>query len=76
MPGAFGGAIEDWRRRIQQLEGAPELVGAAPFLSLSSDSIISQRFAHDPRKDREKVSPIPPYGSFVLISQTQISLMH
>jgi lipoprotein-releasing system permease protein len=29
---AGGAAIPDWRQRIQQLSGAPELVGAAPYL--------------------------------------------
>ncbi|MEA3150554.1 MAG: lipoprotein-releasing system permease protein, partial [Gammaproteobacteria bacterium] len=33
---AAGGAIVDWRQRIQQLEGAPELIGAAPFLDTAA----------------------------------------
>jgi lipoprotein-releasing system permease protein len=37
---AGGGAIVDWRRRIEQLKGAPELVGAAPFLD--TDAMLSR----------------------------------
>src|ERR1700744_3662200 len=29
---AGGGAIEDWRARVDQLQGSPGLVGEAPFL--------------------------------------------
>jgi lipoprotein-releasing system permease protein len=38
---AAGGAIVDWRQRIQQLEGAPELIGAAPFLD--TDAMLSRQ---------------------------------
>jgi lipoprotein-releasing system permease protein len=38
---AGGAAIPDWRLRIQQLNGAPELVGAAPYLD--SDAMLSRQ---------------------------------
>jgi lipoprotein-releasing system permease protein len=38
---AGGAAIVDWRQRIQQLKGAPELVGAAPFLD--TDAMLSRQ---------------------------------
>ena len=38
---AGGGAIVDWRRQIQALDGAPELVGAAPFLD--TDAMLSRQ---------------------------------
>jgi lipoprotein-releasing system permease protein len=38
---AAGGAIVDWRQRILELEGAPELVGAAPFLD--TDAMLSRQ---------------------------------
>src|SRR5882757_694248 len=38
---AGGAAIEDWRKRIQQLRGAPELVGAAPYLD--TDAMLSRQ---------------------------------
>jgi lipoprotein-releasing system permease protein len=38
---ASGGAIPDWRQRIQQLDGAPELVGAAPYLD--TDAMLSRQ---------------------------------
>ncbi len=38
---AGGEAIPDWRQRIQQLDGAPELVGAAPFLD--TDAMLSRQ---------------------------------
>jgi len=37
---AGGAAIPDWRLRIQQLNGAPELVGAAPYLD--TDAMLSR----------------------------------
>lgn len=37
---ADGAAIVDWRQRIQALGGAPELVGAAPFLD--TDAMLSR----------------------------------
>jgi len=50
-------------------------IGAAALFSLSSNGIISQRFTHDSGKDREKMSPVPPYCPLVLTGQTQKSLM-
>jgi lipoprotein-releasing system permease protein len=38
---AGGAAIPDWRLRIQQLGGAPELVGAAPYLD--TDAMLSRQ---------------------------------
>jgi len=38
---AGGAAIGDWRQRIQRLEGAPELIGAAPFLD--TDAMLSRQ---------------------------------
>ncbi len=38
---AGGAPIVDWRRRIEQLRGAPELVGAAPFLD--TDAMLSRQ---------------------------------
>jgi lipoprotein-releasing system permease protein len=38
---AGGAAIVDWRQRIQQLDGSPELVGAAPFLD--TDAMLSRQ---------------------------------
>ena len=38
---ADGAAIADWRQRIQQLRGAPELVGAAPYLD--TDAMLSRQ---------------------------------
>jgi lipoprotein-releasing system permease protein len=38
---AAGAPIRDWRDRIQQLEGAPGLVGAAPFLD--TDAMLSRQ---------------------------------
>jgi len=38
---AGGAAIVDWRQRIQRLEGAPELIGAAPFLD--TDAMLSRQ---------------------------------
>jgi lipoprotein-releasing system permease protein len=38
---AAGAPIRDWRNRIQQLEGAPGLVGAAPFLD--TDAMLSRQ---------------------------------
>ena len=35
-----GAAIVDWRQRIAKLEGAPELVGAAPYLD--TDAMLSR----------------------------------
>jgi lipoprotein-releasing system permease protein len=37
---AAGGPIGDWRTRIQQLQGMPGLVGAAPFLD--TDAMLSR----------------------------------
>jgi lipoprotein-releasing system permease protein len=38
---AGGAPIPDWRLRIQQLSGAPELVGAAPYLD--TDAMLSRQ---------------------------------
>ena len=38
---AGGQAIPDWRERIARLQGAPELVGAAPFLDI--DAMLSRQ---------------------------------
>src|SRR5882762_3520922 len=38
---AAGAAIPDWRLRIQQLHGAPGLVGAAPYLD--TDAMLSRQ---------------------------------
>jgi len=38
---AGGAAIVDWRQRIQQLKGAPELLGAAPYLDI--DAMLSRQ---------------------------------
>ena len=38
---AGGAAIVDWRQRISQLQGATELVGAAPFLD--TDAMLSRQ---------------------------------
>jgi lipoprotein-releasing system permease protein len=38
---AGGAAIADWRQRIQQLRGAPELAGAAPYLD--TDAMLSRQ---------------------------------
>ena len=38
---AGGAAIDDWRQRIEQLHGAPELVGAAPYLD--TDAMLSRQ---------------------------------
>src|ERR1700676_3017050 len=38
---AAGAPIRDWRKRIQQLTGAPGLVGAAPFLD--TDAMLSRQ---------------------------------
>ena len=38
---AGGAAIVDWRSRIRQLQGAPELVGAAPYLD--TDAMLSRQ---------------------------------
>jgi len=38
---AGGAAIPDWQQRIQQLDGAPELVGAAPYLD--TDAMLSRQ---------------------------------
>jgi lipoprotein-releasing system permease protein len=38
---AGGAAIPDWRLRIQQLTGAPELTGAAPYLD--TDAMLSRQ---------------------------------
>jgi lipoprotein-releasing system permease protein len=38
---AGGAAIPDWRQRIQQLRGSPELVGAAPYLD--TDAMLSRQ---------------------------------
>jgi len=38
---AGGAPIVEWRRRIQQLKGAPGLVGAAPFLD--TDAMLSRQ---------------------------------
>ncbi len=38
---AGGAAIPDWRQRIQQLSGAPGLVGAAPYLD--TDAMLSRQ---------------------------------
>jgi lipoprotein-releasing system permease protein len=38
---AGGAAIPDWRQRIEQLKGAPELVGAAPYLD--TDAMLSRQ---------------------------------
>jgi lipoprotein-releasing system permease protein len=40
---AGGAAIGDWRQRLEQLKGAPELVGAAPFLD--TDAMLSRQTA-------------------------------
>jgi lipoprotein-releasing system permease protein len=40
---AGGAAIEDWRRDIQALRGAPGLLGAAPFLD--TDAMLSRQSA-------------------------------
>ena len=41
-PSSAGGApIDDWRRDIQQLEGSPGLVGAAPYLD--TDAMLSRQ---------------------------------
>ncbi len=40
---AGGAAIVDWRERIERLNGAPELVGAAPFLD--TDAMLSRQTA-------------------------------
>src|SRR5271170_4356302 len=38
---AAGAPISDWRTRIQQLQGSPGLVGAAPFLD--TDAMLSRQ---------------------------------
>jgi lipoprotein-releasing system permease protein len=38
---AGGAAIIDWRQRISQIQGAPELLGAAPFLD--TDAMLSRQ---------------------------------
>lgn len=38
---AGGAPIVDWRQRIRRLEGAPELVGAAPYLD--TDAMLSRQ---------------------------------
>jgi lipoprotein-releasing system permease protein len=38
---AGGAAIVDWRQRIAQIQGAPELLGAAPFLD--TDAMLSRQ---------------------------------
>jgi lipoprotein-releasing system permease protein len=38
---AGGAAIPDWQARIQQLQGMPELLGAAPFLD--TDAMLSRQ---------------------------------
>ncbi len=40
LTAAGGGPIADWRQRIEQLKGAPGLVGAAPFLDI--DAMLSR----------------------------------
>jgi lipoprotein-releasing system permease protein len=40
---AQGGAIEDWRASVAQLEGSPGLIGAAPFLD--TDAMLSKQSA-------------------------------
>ncbi len=40
LSAAGGGPIADWRQRIEQLQGAPGLVGAAPFLDI--DAMLSR----------------------------------
>jgi lipoprotein-releasing system permease protein len=37
---AAGAPIPDWRARIKQLQGSPELIGAAPFLDI--DAMLSR----------------------------------
>src|SRR5208283_3612830 len=39
--GAGGAPIDDWRRDIEQLEGSPGLVGAAPYLD--TDAMLSRQ---------------------------------
>ncbi len=38
---AGGASIDDWRQRLAQLKGAPELLGAAPFLD--TDAMLSSQ---------------------------------
>jgi lipoprotein-releasing system permease protein len=40
---AGGAAISDWRQRLDQLKGAPELIGAAPYLD--TDAMLSRQSA-------------------------------
>jgi lipoprotein-releasing system permease protein len=51
---AHGGAIADWRTRIQQLEGATGLIGTAPFLDI--DAMLS----HPPAMSGAVVRGIDP----------------
>ena len=46
-----GPAIPDWRDRLERLKGAPELVGAAPFLDI--DAMLSRQPAMSGRDRRE-----------------------
>jgi lipoprotein-releasing system permease protein len=56
---AGGAAISDWRQRLDQLKGAPELIGSAPFLD--TDAMLSRQAAMsgaivrgiDPEKEGE-----------------------
>src|SRR5580698_9528282 len=41
LSAAGGGAIPDWQARLGQLQGAPGLVGAAPFLD--TDAMLSKQ---------------------------------
>jgi len=40
LSAAAGGPIADWRQRVEQLQGTPGLVGAAPFLDI--DAMLSR----------------------------------
>lgn len=40
LSAAGGGPIADWRQRVEQLQGTPGLVGAAPFLDI--DAMLSR----------------------------------
>jgi lipoprotein-releasing system permease protein len=52
---AGGAAIPDWRRRVEQLDGAPGLVGAAPYLD--TDAMLS----HQPAMSGAIVRGIDPH---------------
>lgn len=51
---AGGAPIVDWRQRIAQLQGAPELVGAAPYLD--TDAMLS----HQPQMSGAIIRGIDP----------------